>query len=153
MTAAIKNEYDTLTTDLRRVTDGGRTPRHYHERWLRRRGLLPRPGGGKIEKFRRIARYRTVTTEDILRDHMPRIAESEYHYYRWNVGILLCTYCGERLTRDSRTEDHVIPRCRGGGLLGRDNLEPACQPCNLAKGDLSLLCFLLSRRETTARGV
>ena len=145
MTAAIKTEYDTLTTGLRRGPDGRRTPAHYLDKWKRKRGLVRRPGGGRIEKFRRISRYQGIAPATIIADCMPRVIESEYHFYRWNVGTLFCVYCNVELTSKNRTQDHVVPRCRGGALLGRDNLEPACVDCNAAKGDQSLLMFLATR--------
>jgi hypothetical protein len=145
MTTALKTNYDTLTTNLRRLPDGGRTPAHYLEKWMRKRGLLQRTGGGKLEKFRRISQFHHLSVEDIVEDRLPRVATSEYHWYRWNVGKLLCVYCSAELSRDECTQDHVIPRCRGGARLGRDNLEPACVGCNSAKGDLSLLEFLVMR--------
>lgn len=145
MEQAIKTTYDTLTTGLRRGPDGGRTPAHYLEKWRRKRGLVQRPGGGKIEKFRRIARFQDLTIADVVEDRLPRVVESEYYFYRWNVGKLLCVYCNVELDGDNRTQDHVVPRCRGGSALGRENLEPACVECNSAKGDLSLLAFLATR--------
>lgn len=145
MINAIKTTYDTLTTDLRRTPDGGRTPMHYLERWRRRRGLLQRTGGGKIEKFRRISQYHNLSLLDVLAGKLPRVFISEYHFYRWNVGKVLCVYCNVELSKDNMTQDHVIPRCRGGAKLGRDNLEPACAPCNFNKGDKSLLEFLATR--------
>ena len=145
MTAALKTSYDTLTTNLRRYPDGSRTAECYLERWLRRRGLHRRTGGGKIEKFRRIARYHNTSITDVIEGRLPRVTVSEYYYYRWNVGKILCVYCNTQLARDSVTQDHVIPRCRGGSKLGRENLEPACRRCNFEKGDKSLLMFLATR--------
>jgi 5-methylcytosine-specific restriction endonuclease McrA len=145
MTQAIKTTYDTLTTGLRRVPDGDRTPAHYLERWRRRHGLLPQPGGGRIEKFRRIIAHQAISVADILADHLPRVMETEYHWYRWNVGKVFCVYCNRELDRQNRTRDHVVPRARGGGRLGRDNLQPACPECNANKGDKMLLEFLVSR--------
>jgi len=144
MTEALKTSYDTLTTDLHR-SSVERTPAYYLEKWKRRQGLLARPGGGKIEKFRRIARFKAVSVADILADRLPRVLESEYHFYRWNVGKLFCTYCNCELTRENRTQDHVVPRARGGSCLGRENIEPACVDCNSAKGHKSLLEFLMTR--------
>ena len=145
MTEALKTTYDTLTIGLRRGSDGQRTPAHYLEKWKRKRGLVQRPGGGRIEKFRRISKFQRITVAAIVADCMPRVIESEYHFYRWNVGRLLCIYCNEELTFENRTQDHVIPRCRGGSQLGRENLEPACIGCNSMKGNLSLLEFLVTR--------
>lgn len=140
MQAAIKNSYDTLTTGLHRPTVE-RTPAYYLEKWKRRHGLVQRPGGGKIEKFRRIAKFQRVTIEDIVEGELPRVATSEYEHYRWHVGKLLCVYCNCELNRENKTQDHVIPRAHGGSSE-RDNLEPACVDCNSAKGDLKLLMYL-----------
>lgn len=144
-TETVKNQYDTLSTSLRLGINGDRTPAHYLEKWKRKRGLIQHPGGGRIEKFRRISKYQSVSIENLLADRLPRVFESEYHFYRWNVGKLLCVYCNQELTRKNRSQDHVIPRCQGGSQLGRDNLEPSCIKCNSAKGDKSLLMFLATR--------
>lgn len=40
-----------------------------------------------------------------------------------------CAYCG----RIADTLDHVKPRVNGG-MTVRENLVPACQPCNYGKG-------------------
>lgn len=145
MTTAIKNTYDTLTTCLRRGPGGARSPAHYLEKWKKKRGLVQQPGGGKLEKYRRISRYQATTIQDIVEGRLPRVATSEYHFYRWNIGKIFCVYCNAELDRDNRTQDHVIPRCRGGAVLGPDNLEPACVACNSEKADKSLLTFLVTR--------
>lgn len=142
MTEALKTEYDTLTTIPRSFE---RDPDYYLQKWLRRKGLLKKKGGGRLEKFRRISRYQVLTAVDIIEDRLPRVVDSEYYFYKWNVGIVLCVYCGEKLSRDTRTQDHIIPRAQGGGLLGRDNLEPSCETCNRKKGDKSLLMFMFDR--------
>lgn len=53
-----------------------------------------------------------------------------------------CAYCGVSLSRfgfavDHFAVDHVVP-LPNGGLHVLENLVIACQPCNRAKGDLSL---------------
>lgn len=144
MQEALKTTYDTLTTSLHREPVE-RTPAYYLEKWKRRHGLIRRPGGGKIEKFRRISHFQNISPSDIIEDRLPKVFESEYHFYRWNVGKLLCVYCNCELNRENKTQDHVIPRCRGGSTIGRDNLEPCCVECNSAKGDKSLLEFLATR--------
>ncbi len=45
------------------------------------------------------------------------------------------------------TEDHIIPKARGGGG-GLENKTAACGRCNRRKGDKSLLFFLLERKKT-----
>ena len=144
MTEALKTSYDTLTTDLHRTTVD-RSPAYYLQKWKRRHGLLARSGGGKIEKFRRISRFQGLSITDIVEGRLPRVITSEFHFYRWNVGTLLCIYCNCALNRENKTQDHVIPRAHGGSTLGRDNLEPACVDCNSTKGNKSLLMFLATR--------
>lgn len=142
MTNALKKNYDTLSTESRQ-----RPASYYLEKWRRRKGLTKRAGGGRIEKFRRISKYKNVGPSEIVRGEIPHVFKSEYHFYRWNVGPLLCIYCNVALDRENRTQDHVIPRCRGGSTMGRENLEPACNTCNWAKGDKSLLMFLATRND------
>ena len=48
-----------------------------------------------------------------------------------------CAYCGVSLSRLGVAVDHVVP-LPNGGLHVLENLVIACQPCNRAKGDLSL---------------
>ena len=58
------------------------------------------------------------------------------------LGASNCAYCGVSLSRfgfavDHFAVDHVVP-LSNGGLHVLENLVIACQPCNRAKGDLSL---------------
>ncbi|NLG29436.1 MAG: HNH endonuclease [Chloroflexi bacterium] len=48
-----------------------------------------------------------------------------------------CQYCGEMLTRDEATVDHVLPKSRGG-VTAWDNVVCACQSCNARKGSRTL---------------
>lgn len=45
-----------------------------------------------------------------------------------------CQYCGEKVTKDSATIDHVIPKAQGG-QNGWLNTVCSCFPCNNAKED------------------
>lgn len=45
-----------------------------------------------------------------------------------------CWMCGVELTRKTATCDHLHPRSRGGSDDWQ-NLRPACQPCNNARGN------------------
>ncbi len=45
-----------------------------------------------------------------------------------------CQYCGDKLTADELTLDHVIPRSKGGQLTW-ENAVAACKECNSAKAD------------------
>lgn len=44
-----------------------------------------------------------------------------------------CFYCGKVLSRREATEDHYIPKSKGGSLQW-DNKVIACKPCNTKKG-------------------
>jgi predicted RNA-binding Zn-ribbon protein involved in translation (DUF1610 family) len=98
-------------------------------------------GGGRLAKFREISKYRSVTIEQTIRDGMPKVCESEYYFYVWNIGPI-CIYCGVKLTKETKTVEHVIPRCKGEIPIERDNLMPSCRTCNWAKGDRSLLHWM-----------
>ena len=44
-----------------------------------------------------------------------------------------CAYCGEKETKKRPlTQDHVVPMVQGGGYI-RENIVPACGPCNSKK--------------------
>jgi 5-methylcytosine-specific restriction endonuclease McrA len=43
-----------------------------------------------------------------------------------------CVYCGIALTKQTLTQDHVIPLSEGGSDFA-SNLVPACRPCNSRK--------------------
>ena len=45
-----------------------------------------------------------------------------------------CQYCNKKLTFESATVDHVIPRSKGGRNTW-DNLVLCCGPCNIKKGN------------------
>lgn len=69
-----------------------------------------------------------------------------------------CTYCGVAISRKVGqpgsppqlvageltfpfTQDHIIPRARGG-CSHRRNIAPACGPCNGLRGDMPLVDFI-----------
>jgi 5-methylcytosine-specific restriction endonuclease McrA len=132
------NLYDTKTT----YPD--RDAQYFLRRHLRRRGLLHEVGAGRLARFREIARYKPVTTFDVVAGRLDDVYVAEFRHYVWRV-TPHCAYCNVRLTRETLTRDHVVPRARGGG--GGDNLVPACVPCNRAKADHGLLHFLARRKE------
>lgn len=144
MRVHIKNEYDTLSTtpaSSARLRDA----QFYLRRHLRRRGLLREVGPGRLARFREIAKYKPVTTNDIVEGRLDDVYVAEFRHYVWRIKPR-CAYCDAALTRDSLTRDHVIPRSKGGG--GGDNLVPSCGPCNRAKANHSLLSFLVQRRSS-----
>ncbi len=134
-----KNEYDTLTTRP------SRDAQFYLARHRRRQGLCMEDGGGRLARFGHIARYKQTPVRDVVAGRLDRVYEAEYNHYMWRVRPY-CAYCNELLTRSTLTRDHVVPRSAGGGP--GDNLVPSCAPCNRAKADLSLLEFLVRRRDT-----
>lgn len=99
--------------------------------------------GGRLARFREIARHKRLTILDTVSGQLDPVFASEYSYFVWNVEPVLCVYCNTRLTKQSRTRDHVVPRSHGGGA--RENLVPACGPCNRAKSDTPLLLWLAHR--------
>ncbi|MCA9687116.1 MAG: HNH endonuclease [Myxococcales bacterium] len=99
--------------------------------------------GGRLARFREIARRKRLTIEDVVAGEIEPVFVSEYRYYVWNVEPVLCVYCNERLSKTTKTRDHVIPRSRGGP--SGDNLVPCCGPCNRAKADEPLLLFMARR--------
>ena len=48
-------------------------------------------------------------------------------------GRVRCYRCGRALTAAEVTLDRVVPGCQGGGY-SRDNIRPACGPCNSLVG-------------------
>lgn len=51
-----------------------------------------------------------------------------------------CKYCYEPLTARSATADHVKARSKSG-TDRRENIVAACEPCNKAKGSMSVAAF------------
>jgi uncharacterized CHY-type Zn-finger protein len=51
-----------------------------------------------------------------------------------------CVYCGEK---KALTQDHIIPISKGGHHT-KDNVIPACQPCNSRKSNKTVLLQLLA---------
>jgi 5-methylcytosine-specific restriction endonuclease McrA len=44
-----------------------------------------------------------------------------------------CVFCGAMLSNESMTLDRIIPGAKGGRYT-RDNVQPACAPCNRDRG-------------------
>ena len=139
MTRTLIDHYDTKTT--RPVRDA----QFYLRRHLRRRGLLREVGPGRLARFREIAKYKPITTFDVVAGRIDDVYVAEFRHYTWQMQPH-CAYCNATLTRRTITRDHVIPRSKGGGA--GENLVPACGPCNRAKADHSLLHFLVRRTRT-----
>lgn len=52
----------------------------------------------------------------------------------WKRDKGCCFYCGIKLSWESKTADHVIPRSKGGSSRAW-NIVLSCLPCNQNKGD------------------
>lgn len=53
-----------------------------------------------------------------------------------------CCYCHSRLTKETRTKDHLVPKDRGG-KDGKYNLRPCCRDCNKEKDNMLLSEYVL----------
>lgn len=51
-----------------------------------------------------------------------------------------CYWCRKTLTLKTATFEHIVPHSRGGSLAN-DNLVLACQPCNLARGNMTFEAY------------
>lgn len=65
------------------------------------------------------------------------------------TGTYHCYYCDAPLNPQTVTKDHRTPLCRGGTNL-KSNLVPCCQPCNNAKGPLTVDEYLPVRDDPVA---
>lgn len=55
-----------------------------------------------------------------------------------------CLYCCKKLSYETATVDHIIPKSKGGGNAW-DNLAICCLPCNQLKADKILKCQVLPK--------
>lgn len=125
------------------------------EFWLEKRAA--KVGRKSVAWFRRIHKFKRPSIEDVLADRLEPVFESEYAYYKWNVGIILCYLCNKRLTKKNVTRDHVVPQALfrlhdsdspmlpDHGANSQMNVMPCCVDCNHDKADMSLLDFMLHR--------
>lgn len=56
-----------------------------------------------------------------------------------------CMYCGNRVTSETYSIDHIKPRCKGGRSTF-ENTVCCCKPCNARKADKSLIEAKMSLR-------
>ena len=114
----------------------------------KRRMRMQGRAGGRLARFREIAKRKQLSVEDTVSGDLEPVFVSEFRYYVWNVEPVLCAYCNMRLTKQTRTRDHVIPRSAGGP--NGDNLVPCCESCNRAKGSDPLIMYMLDRNREAA---
>ena len=123
------------------LTQRAKRPEHveYQRQWAKtekgkaaRRGRVnrfARTEKGNAANKRRHARRRSVLTSVVA-----TLTASEWREIMEQCGYR-CTYCGA-LFCDSlpATQDHVVPLSKGGNHT-KDNVVPACKPCNSRKKD------------------
>lgn len=127
-----------------RSEEAGPPQRGTREWYLyKRRMRLQGRSGGRLARFREISKRKQLSIEETVAGDLEPVFVSEFRYYMWNVEPVLCAYCNERLTKQTRTRDHVIPRSAGGP--NGDNLVPSCASCNRAKSDTPLIVYMLER--------
>jgi 5-methylcytosine-specific restriction endonuclease McrA len=105
------------------------------------------------------AKYRVVNRETHLASHRIRMFERRNRVKvtsdgSLNAGVLrqlyakeTCCYCGEYVSVENRTLDHIVPLISGGSH-SIDNVDMACWTCNCSKGSLSLNEFLDKRNKS-----
>lgn len=72
--------------------------------------------------------------EFMRRRRRPRFSKTNL-YIR---DLYACQYCGSEFARKNLTLDHVIPLSKGGRTRW-DNIVAACQKCNSAKGNKTIM--------------
>ena len=77
----------------------------------------------------------------------------EFATWKWSLKLNErgCFYCGRKLSKGSRSVDHIVPKCKGG-KNSLDNLLPCCRSCNAHK-DGSTITAWIKRLETMAMRV
>ena len=64
-------------------------------------------------------------------------ARHKFRQYIFDAWDWKCAYCGEELTPETATIDHIIPKFKSGSS-NRNNLIPACRNCNSDKGSCNM---------------
>lgn len=70
-------------------------------------------------------------------DSLDRPIHPDLRQEVYRAGGNQCYYCGCRVTRKTRTIDHMVPLSRGG-MSSAKNLVLACATCNFAKKNLTV---------------
>ena len=63
----------------------------------------------------------------------PKDARKKFRNYIFESWNWECAYCGKKLTSDTATIDHILPKHKGGHNI-RSNMACCCSSCNRAKG-------------------
>ena len=91
--------------------------------------------GGKLSSiaFPKIVRFKAGAPIKFYNKNKVRFNRSDL--YLRDCGT--CQYCEKKLSRESATIDHVIPRSKGGQTTW-ENCVISCSDCNTKKGNKSL---------------
>lgn len=73
-----------------------------------------------------------LSDEEVARERAEARRLRQTAWWRKKIARGICHYCGEKFKPSALTMDHLIPMIRGGRSV-RENLVPACKPCNDAK--------------------
>ena len=63
----------------------------------------------------------------------PKDARKKFRNYIFESWNWECAYCGKKLTPDTATIDHILPKHKGGHNV-RSNMACCCSSCNRSKG-------------------
>lgn len=102
---------------------------------ITRRGTTNGNARGNAEDRRRRREWLVETYRADV-DAYPEVADRSYwHGTRLGLGVRACRCyrCGVLLTVETVTVDRIIPGCQGG-TYRRNNIRPACGPCNSETG-------------------
>lgn len=70
-----------------------------------------------------------ITPELVEEDYFTKLEKRKEIFERDGY---ICFYCGEKVTDENATLDHLIPQCEGGRHT-KDNLKTCCLMCNSIK--------------------
>ncbi len=100
-----------------------------------------RARGNQVSKRRRNARRSRSQNDQRVSGRKRRVAKRDGRR---------CYLCGATFVLTDLTEEHVVPKSRGGSN-NIENIKLACQPCNEAKGNMPLTEYLSSAEYTRRR--
>jgi hypothetical protein len=103
---------------------------------LATRGTTNKNVSGNNEDRRRRRAWLVETYRaDVDADELERIGDAKLFGTRLGTGVPACRCyrCGCLLTVETVTVDRIIPGCYGG-TYRRNNIRPACGPCNSSTG-------------------
>lgn len=76
------------------------------------------------------------TTADESHRKRERAKARELRATQWwkqKIGPGICHHCGEKFDKKELSMDHLTPIARGG-MSTKNNVVPACKPCNTKRG-------------------